>query len=91
MRRRRLPSSGIHGISTHPDYTWYKEVGVGPLGGHNVNWLEDRHMLLKEAEMARIIKYRCESQWFGKGTISQKVSTVAQRLLLNVKRVRKVY
>ncbi len=57
---------------------------------HYVNWLKDIHMLPTVVPNARIMRYGYESQWFGEEAISQKASTVAQRLLLNLKRVRKV-
>ena len=39
---------------------------------------------------ARIMRYGYQSRWFGDEAVSQKASTVAQRLLLSVKRARKV-
>lgn len=79
----------IHGIGTHPDDTWCKKVDVGGPEEHYVNWLKDIHMLPTVVPNARIMRYGYESQWFGEEAISQKASTVAQRLLLNLKRVRK--
>jgi len=40
---------------------------------------------------ARIMSYGYQSQWFGDEAISQKASTVAQRLLLSLRRARKVW
>lgn len=56
----------------------------------DVNWLKDENMLPKVVPNAQIIRYGYESQWFGEEAISQKVPTVAQRLLLSLKRNREV-
>ena len=58
---------------------------------HYVHWLKDEHMLPAVVPDARIMRYGYQSQWFGDEAISQKASTVAQRLLLSLKRTRKVY
>jgi hypothetical protein len=47
-------------------------------------------MLPAVAPHARIMRYGYQSQWFGEGAMRQKVSAVAQRLLLALKRKRKV-
>ncbi|KAH7119982.1 hypothetical protein B0J11DRAFT_401163, partial [Dendryphion nanum] len=40
---------------------------------------------------ARIMRYGYQSQWFGEGAMRQRVSQVAQRLLLALKRNRKEF
>lgn len=47
-------------------------------------------MLPAVAPNARIMRYGYESDWFGEGAVRQKTSTVAQRMLLALKRKRKV-
>jgi hypothetical protein len=42
------------------------------------------------APHARIMRYGYQSQWFGEGAMRQKASTVAQRLLLALRRRREV-
>ncbi|KAL6712998.1 hypothetical protein ACLMJK_009394 [Lecanora helva] len=79
----------IHGIGAHPDDGWCKKVEVGGPGEHYVNWLKDPHMLPAVVPGARIMRYRYQSQWFGEEAISQKASTVAQRLLLSLRQERK--
>jgi hypothetical protein len=79
----------IHGIGAHPDDSWYKNVGDKEIPRW-VNWLEAEDMLPKIVPSARIMRYGYESKWFGEGAIKQKASTVAQRLLLALKRERKV-
>lgn len=39
---------------------------------------------------ARILRYGYESAWFGRDAMRQKVSTVAKRLLVSLRRERKV-
>lgn len=47
-------------------------------------------MLPAIAPNARIMRYGYESQWFGEGSVRQKASTLAQRLLLALLRERDV-
>lgn len=47
-------------------------------------------MLPAVAPQARIMRYGYQSQWFGEGAMRQTVSTVAQRLLLALRRKRTV-
>jgi len=47
-------------------------------------------MLPAVAPSARIMRYGYQSQWFGDGATRQKASTVAQRLLLALRRKREV-
>ncbi|KAL9023809.1 MAG: hypothetical protein Q9196_006960 [Gyalolechia fulgens] len=80
----------IHGIGAHPDDTWCKQVDTGSSTERYVNWLGDAHMLPAVAPDARIMRYGYQSKWFGDEAIKQKASTVAQRLLLSLRRARKV-
>ena len=79
----------MHGIGAHPDDTWCKNVGTAD-NPRWVNWLIDESMLPAVAPQARIMRYGYQSQWFGEGAMRQKASTVAQRLLLALRRRREV-
>ncbi|KAG9228858.1 hypothetical protein BJ875DRAFT_342435, partial [Amylocarpus encephaloides] len=79
----------IHGIGSHPDDTWCKKVGIGEASQY-VNWLEKPDMLPSVVPNARIMRYGYMSRWYGDEAICQKTSTVAQRLLMSLKRARKV-
>ncbi|KAF2174829.1 hypothetical protein K469DRAFT_704084 [Zopfia rhizophila CBS 207.26] len=79
----------IHGIGAHPDDSWCKNVGTAECPRW-VNWLDEDDMLPAVASNARIMRYGYQSQWFGEGAMRQKVSTVAQRLLLALRRKREV-
>ncbi|OAL45498.1 hypothetical protein IQ07DRAFT_661604 [Pyrenochaeta sp. DS3sAY3a] len=78
----------IHGIGAHPDDTWCKNVSK-TTEPEWVNWLEKDNMLPDVVPNARIMRYGYESQWFGGGAIRQNASTVAKRMLLSLKRLRK--
>lgn len=80
----------IHGIGAHPDDSWCKNVGTTE-SPRWVNWLQDEDMLPAVAPNARIMRYGYQSQWFGEGAMRQKASTVAQRLLLALRRKREEY
>jgi len=79
----------IHGIGAHPDDTWCKNVGAAERS-QQINWLDNENMLPAVAPNLRIMRYGYQSQWFGKEAIRQNTSTVAQRLLLALRRDRKV-
>ena len=79
----------IHGIGAHPDDSWCKNVGTAE-DPRWVNWLAVDDMLPAVAPRARIMRYGYQSQWFGEGAMRQKASTVAQRLLLALRRKREV-
>jgi hypothetical protein len=79
----------VHGIGAHPDDSWCKNVGTSE-NAQWVNWLSEADMLPAVAPRARIMRYGYQSQWFGEGAIRQKASTVAQRLLLALRRRREV-
>ncbi|KAI9666161.1 MAG: hypothetical protein M1821_004096 [Bathelium mastoideum] len=70
----------IHGLGAHPDDTWSK---------NGANWLSDQEMLPAVIPEARILRYGYESAWFGPDAMRQRVSTVAKRLLLTLRRKRK--
>ena len=80
----------IHGIGAHPDDGWSANVGTAT-SPQWVNWLEAEDMLPAVAPSARIMRYGYQSQWFGESAMRQKVSSVAQRLLLALSRNRKVW
>lgn len=80
----------IHGIGAHPDHTWSKNVRPDSKVPQYVNWLKDEDMLPSVAPNARIMRYGYESGWFGDDAIRQKVSTVAKRFLVALKREREV-
>ncbi|KAH8689728.1 hypothetical protein GQ44DRAFT_720443 [Phaeosphaeriaceae sp. PMI808] len=77
----------IHGIGAHPDDSWCKNVGTAE-SPRWVNWLDKEDMLPAVVPNARIMRYGYQSQWFGEEVMRQKVSTVAQRLLLALRRKR---
>jgi hypothetical protein len=79
----------IHGLGAHPDDSWCTNAGTKE-SPRWVNWLEEESMLPAVAPNARIMRYGYQSQWFGKEMMQQSVSTVAERLLINLKRKRKV-
>jgi hypothetical protein len=79
----------VHGIGAHPDDSWCKNVGTSE-NAQWVNWLHEADMLPAVAPRARIMRYGYQSQWFGGGAMRQKASTVAQRLLLALRRRREV-
>ena len=79
----------IHGIGAHPDDAWCKNVGTAE-GSQQINWLDNENMLPAVAPNIRIMRYGYQSQWFGEEAIRQNTSTVAQRLLLALRRERKV-
>ncbi|KAF2022640.1 hypothetical protein EK21DRAFT_13606, partial [Setomelanomma holmii] len=77
----------VHGIGAHPDDSWCKRVGAAE-SARWVNWLDEADMLPAVTPHARIMRYGYQSQWFGEGAMRQKASTVAQRLLLALRRRR---
>jgi hypothetical protein len=79
----------IHGIGAHPDDSWCKNIGTVE-SPQWANWLTKEDMLPAVAPNARIMRYGYQSQWFGEGAMRQKASTVANRLLLALRRKRAV-
>jgi len=81
----------VHGIGAHPNDTWCQKVKASECTEEGyINWLQDERMLPSSVPHSRILRYGYESQWFGDAAISNKASTVAQRLLLALKRERRV-
>jgi hypothetical protein len=78
-------------MGAHPDDTWCKNIGTEITGPRYVNWLKDQAMLPNAVPNAQIMRYRYESQWFGKEATQQRATGVAQRLLIALKLERKVY
>ncbi|KAF1928480.1 uncharacterized protein M421DRAFT_62386, partial [Didymella exigua CBS 183.55] len=78
----------IHGLGAHPDESWCANAGTRE-SPQWVNWLNEENMLPALAPNARIMRYGYESQWFGKEIMQQSVSTVAERLLEALHRMRK--
>jgi hypothetical protein len=79
----------VHCMGAHPDDSWCKNVGTAD-NPRWVNWLVDESMLPAVAPQARIMRYGYQSQWFVEVAMRQKASTVAQRLLLTLRRKREV-
>jgi len=69
--------------------SWCKNVSTAE-NPRWVKWLDEADMLPAVAPFARIMRYGYQSQWFGEGAMRQKASTVAQRLLLALRRRREV-
>lgn len=46
-----------------------------------VDWLSDSNMLPRTVTDARIMITGYESQWFGRGSINQRLSSVADQLV----------
>jgi hypothetical protein len=79
----------IHGLGAHPDDSWCANAGTKE-SPQWVNWLKEESMLPAVVPNARIMRYGYQSQWFGNEMMQQSVSSVAERLLINLKRKRKV-
>ena len=80
----------IHGIGSHPEDTWSKNISTDSQAPQFVNWLSHTDMLLSVAPNIRVLRYGYESAWFGDDAVRQKTSTVADRLLLALRRKREV-
>lgn len=63
----------VPGLGANPEWTWKSK--------NKVNWLQDSNMLPRTVTTARIMVFEYESQWFGKGSIKQRLSTVADQLV----------
>ena len=63
----------VPGLGASPEWTWRSR--------NKVDWLRDSNMLPRLVTNARIMIFEYESQWFGKGSINQRLSTVADQLL----------
>jgi hypothetical protein len=73
----------VHGLGAIPEITW-KDSKSG------VNWLSDGEMLPKSVPEARIMRFGYDSLWLGKTPVRQKLSTIANKLLLVLSRERRV-
>jgi hypothetical protein len=85
----------IHGLGAHPDDTWTKKVEFSVDNDQDqksqwVNWLSDPNMLPLAIPNARIMRYGYESAWFGHEAMQTRVSAVARRLLISLRRERRV-
>ena len=48
---------------------------------NKVDWLRDSNMLPAKITNARIMVFDYKSQWFGRGSINQRLSSVADQLV----------
>lgn len=72
----------VPGLGASPEWTWKSK--------NKVDWLRDVNMLSRSVPNARIMVFEYESQWFGKGSIDQKLSSVADQLVLALFHTRSV-
>ncbi len=63
----------VPGLGANPEWTWKSK--------NKVDWLSDSNMLPRTITNARIMIFEYESQWFGKGSINQRLSSVADQLV----------
>ena len=63
----------VPGLGANPEWTWRSK--------NKVDWLSDSNMLPRTITNARIMIFEYESQWFGKGSINQRLSSVADQLV----------
>ena len=63
----------VPGLGASPEWTWRSK--------NKVDWLSDSNMLPRTITNARIMVFEYESQWFGKGSINQRLSNVADQLV----------
>ena len=63
----------VPGLGASPEWTWRSK--------NKVDWLRDSNMLPRVVTDARIMVFEYESQWFGKGSINQRLSNVADQLV----------
>ena len=77
---RKSPSEAIDvdivavpGLGANPEWTWKSK--------NKVDWLGDSNMLPRNITNARIMIFEYESQWFGRGSINQRLSSVADQLV----------
>ncbi|KAL1794340.1 hypothetical protein ACET3X_007761 [Alternaria dauci] len=69
----------IPGLGADPEYTWKKG---------KVHWLRDANMLPKKIPNAKISVFQYQSQWFGKGSVDERIDNVATKLLHGLDRSR---
>ena len=63
----------VPGLGANPEWTWKSK--------NKVDWLADNNMLPRTIANARIMVFEYESQWFGRGSINQRLSNVADQLV----------
>ena len=63
----------VPGLGANPEWTWKSK--------NKVDWLRDTNMLPRTVVCGRIMVFEYESQWFGKGSINQRLSSVADQLV----------
>ena len=63
----------VPGLGASPEWTWKSK--------NKVDWLADNNMLPRTIANARIMVFEYESQWFGRGSINQRLSNVADQLV----------
>ncbi|KAI9783726.1 MAG: hypothetical protein M1816_001207 [Peltula sp. TS41687] len=63
----------VPGLGANPEWTWKSKT--------KVDWLRDKNMLVDTIKDARLMVYEYESQWFGKGSVNQRLSNVANGLI----------
>lgn len=64
----------VPGLGASPEWTWRSK--------NKVDWIRDVNMLSRTIPNARIMIFEYESQWFGRGSIDQRLSNVADQLVL---------
>ncbi|CAN9440295.1 unnamed protein product [Alternaria alternata] len=75
----KLEIIAIPGLGADPEYTWKK---------NKVHWLRDANMLPKKIPHAKISVFQYQSQWFGKGSVDERIDNVATKLLHGLDRSR---
>ena len=63
----------VPGLGANPVFTWKSK--------NKIDWLRDSNMLPVKVTNARIMLFEYESQWFGRGSINQRLSSVADQLV----------
>ena len=63
----------VPGLGAHPEFTWKSK--------NKVDWIRDSNMLPGKVTNARIMIFEYESQWFGRDSINQRLSIVADQLV----------
>ncbi|CAO2653999.1 Nn.00g107320.m01.CDS01 [Neocucurbitaria sp. VM-36] len=69
----------IPGLGANPEWTWKHE---------KVDWLRDPNMLARKIPNCRISVFQYQSQWFGRGSVNQRIENVANQLLYALDRSR---
>lgn len=64
----------VPGLGANPVWTWKSK--------NKVDWLRDSNMLPQRIPNARIMVFEYQSQWLGRGASNQRISYVADQLLM---------